>query len=587
MPQRFKRVDEQKVDEFDALPAPKKLGELAKKAGASIGQALGNAYHASVGMVRSLSGSLSEDENSYYSSIAPALAEKGKWFLHSGWKKSFVESMEHIPKDEERFNPRYLYIRRVATKLIDHGAIDKKEELVEHAKGFRKLYDAIPEAKDDRRTMGRDTSRTTLMAYGMEYMIGSGIVKKPGDWDKLTDAVGKIENVDAKVAFIGYVLPDMKRSGAMESMDGAEAAAEQFEKCTKEWEWGKENRATWLSSIVKTGKVKSGQDWEDIRETVKGIPKDWLDDRRTRKGYGTLIGNALEGGKSPADVRHELGIIKKYVRKHGDKKMIWKTGADNLEQGIPEPAAFPRTMRFEKDDSGGNTVDNTLLPLSGRATGIFFRKMDPEAYRAWAKAQKAGVPCEQILTRDRFLTKATPQELESMDVRGLAKKLNVKYTQDVAKRAASGDSLRVEERGEEKRVIVSDAGGKDILSLRARRDRDGNFNLSAKSFRAKKTKDGMVRVACKYGGQDLVEFFADESNEKYKPQIEKQVGKLGGPSGLDIVEPNGEIPTKLKELGIRYGPDSHMHPYNFVVEMKDEAPLVRIIDFDHAKIVKK
>ncbi len=574
--------------DLEALPNPKRIGQILKKVGASMGEVMGNAYHASINVVRSLAGRLTDEENLYYRSVSPDLARSGRWFLHGGFRKSFVDSLEHIPEDSEQVKTRRLYVDRVVSELIRQDVITKKEDMVAHAKGFRELYDAIPKDRDEKRTFAREPTEISLMAYSLGYLVGSGIIKKPEDWQTITKSLRHIEGGDAKTAFLGFVLPGMKASKAIDSAEGSEQAARGFSKCANEWEWGKENRPYWLLRITKAGIVKDETDWDNLKETVKGIPKEWLSDTRTRKGYGTFIGRTGEAGMSMGEVRKRVDVIKRYAAKHGDKKMIWKTGGDNLIQGIPEPDAFPRAMRFEKDDSGGKTVDDTLLPLSGRATGIFFRKMDPDAYRAWARAQVAGVPCEEILTRDRHLTRVTADELETMDVRSLTKKLNVRYIDDIAKKTKNGSGLVVGQTSEgEKSIRVQDDEGKTILVLKAKKNRHGDYDLSVKTLRAKKTHDGHVRVACRYGGTDLVEFFADKANEKHKPAIEKQVGKLGGDSGLDIVKKDGTIPTRLKELGIKYGPDRHMHAYNFVVEMKDDKPLVKIIDFDSAKIEEK
>lgn len=586
------------VEQIPELPELKSLADGSRRVGASFGQALKETCCAGVFAIKSMRGTLTEDENRYYSSIEPHLFRLGKRFLHTEWKTSFIDSMKHVPPDGDG-EIRRIYLNRVVQPLIFSGAIDEKQDFAKHAMGFQRLYDSLKTGEDGSEGKRGMPVNPGLMDYAMKNLTESGLIKTPQDWDKLALSVGRIKNPNARAAFIGSVISPMKKSEAVDSVDAADAAAQEFEKCAEKWGWENDDKAVWLQDIMICGKVKTPGDWGDIRESLDGIPKSRLRDSGAQRGYASVIGEALNSLKTPADIRRDMDEIKRYIQKHGENDMIWKVGADNLLRGnprivyddagkpdhissIPGVDAYPRPLRF--DGGLADTLEEKTTPLSGAATGVLLRDISNEAYRAWAKARDAKVPCEQMLTREMFLTTVTSQQLYELDPESLGKKLDEKHSGDIAKMAAGAHSVEVVGRRNEKRVVALDSKGKTLLNLRARMDSGGDYMLSVKCFRASMRRDGVMRVACRYAGQDLPSFLADESNMVHMPDVEKMTGKIAFVPEPKISDDSGQIPKRLSELGIIFNKGEGVKPENYAVEVIDGKPTVRIVDFGKARI---
>ena len=75
-------------------------------------------------------------------------------------------------------------------------------------------------------------------------------------------------------------------------------------------------------------------------------------------------------------------------------------------------------------------------------------------------------------------------------------------------------------------------------------------------------KGGMVRVYCKYAGEQFGTFVRE--HPEFSKEVERQ---------------RDEIIIRLNELGIAHG---HLHGENFTVAVENKKLVVRAIDFDQA-----
>lgn len=326
-----------------------------------------------------------------------------------------------------------------------------------------------------------------------------------------------------------------------------------------------------LPALIGTGALKTNRNWIDFRECIKDIPE------KQRKDYTQYV--------LPIQIKMDAG----------EELVKWKSHSSNARDCILEiserdskwyfKSALPGLLHtgvLKTDEDWKEFIKSMKkVPENRRGwyTALAITNMAQKCDFSWLRVNEQLDIIQEYVERfgdNDFMWKTGCEnfgKLNPINTRG--RKLSFSKTGSelqVLDGRLSGRILRtINEHSYQAWVKATEAGipCEEIFKYPDDHPKAGqNYAIPQRG--------GEIRVACLYGGPNLVEFFSDPANERYRKEVEQQAGTFG--EQYMPVTP-GEISKMLDQHGIKH---NHLHAKNYVVQVVEGKPVVRVIDFDMA-----
>jgi hypothetical protein len=399
--------------------------------------------------------------------------------------------------------------------------------------------------------------------YTWVHLLGlrdTGALRRHSDWSSFYQSL-KIVPEGHRIDFTQDLLPPMKEVGALERPQDWLTHAKHYSLALDlVSEKDRSNHAIYgLPALAEAGALKTEGDWKAYLDSMKLIPESERADYTEYTLPPLKLAGALESRESWGD----------NAVKYAENTGYFPPEARQEYASLILPKLIKKGFIKSADDWAGFNKTLSMLPASRRMNYVQdgLLNMEEKGGVDWDMvADQIGVIKEYALKfKDLdFIWKTGVENIGRLrPPESPGRLLKFKKTGsrlNPLDGAKSGVIIRtITEKSYEAWVQASEAGipCEEILKYQEGHPRQGQY-------RVHKAKDGNVRVACLYGGQDIPEFMRNPENSVYAGEIEKQRIK---------------IIMRLHEEGITHG---HEHENNFVVSLKDNKPHVRIIDFDQA-----